>query len=74
MHVEFPPHAVGEFIGGIDEDKIEAGRFRRDGAVGEPAHDVGPHQLGPLAQPELLHVAERRAGVAVDQDDAVRPA
>ncbi len=69
MGVQFPPHAVGESIGGIDEDEVEAGApAARRRALASQRDDVGADQLGALAKPQPLDVAERRPGVAVDQD------
>ena len=67
MGVEFPRHAVGESIRGIDEDEVELPRGRVARNLAQPAADVGPDQLGPLAEPEALHVAERRPGVVIDE-------
>src|SRR5262245_25547326 len=68
MCVQFRPHAVGESIGGVDEDEVEAGRLGLLGPPGEPATGVGADQFGALAEAEALDVAERRASVAVDED------
>ena len=46
MGVEFCSHAVGESIGGIDEDEVEAGRVGRPAASRQPAPGVGADQLG----------------------------
>ena len=68
MGVELLPHAVGESIGGIDEDEVEAVPAS---AACEPASQRPTSARTSSARsrrPSALDVAERRPGVAVDQD------
>ena len=74
MGVDFLPHAVGESIGGIDEDEVEAPLLPVLVALVEPAAGVAPDQRHPLAEAESLDVSERRPGVAIDQDRPLRAA
>ena len=68
VRVHFLGHGVGESIGGVDEDEVEAGVRRSALASQSPASARTSSR--PLPQPEVLDVAEGRPGVAVDQDGA----
>ena len=65
MGFEFEPHAVGESIWGVEDD-----RSNPASPAPQPAPDVGPDQLGPGAEAEALDVAERRPGVSIDEHRA----
>ena len=67
MGVKFLPHAVGESIWGIDEDKVEATRRLVLGTRRQPAAGIGADQLDPIPKAESLDVAECSPRVAVDQ-------
>jgi hypothetical protein len=71
MGVQILCHAVGESIGGIDENEVEAGAIQRFRERRQPAPNLGPDQLGALAEAEPLDVAEGGPGVAVDEDGAL---
>ena len=73
MGVQFLPHAVGESIGGVDEDEVESRRRRPPRHAG-PAS--GRRRRGPARRARrgrgCSTLPSAGAGVAVDQDRARR--
>ncbi len=65
VRVQFRPRDRAQFIGGVDEDDVKA--LRLAGGARQPGPRVGADKSRAVAEPEPLDVAERRAGVAVDQ-------